>query len=116
MLLSDVPGSERVVPAKLFEYLASGSEVLTLAPPGEASDLATGVWPDSTFAPGDTERIANWLIARLYSPERHRISRKDDRIQPFSRRSQSAQLAAVLDRACGIVETVGPMNREVVPC
>lgn len=116
MLLSDVPGSERVVPAKLFEYLASGSEVLTLAPPGEASDLAACVWPDSTFQPGDTERIANWLIERLSSPERHRISRTDDRIQPFSRRSQSARLVAVLDRACGIPEEVGPANREALPC
>lgn len=116
MLLSDLPGSERVVPAKLFEYLASGSEVLTLAPRGEASDLAAGVWPESTFVPGETERIANWLIARLSSPERQRISRTDDRIQPFSRRSQSAQLADVLDRACGVPETIGLANREAVPC
>jgi hypothetical protein len=34
-LLSDVAGAERVVPAKLFEYMAAGRPIWAIAPRGE---------------------------------------------------------------------------------
>ena len=98
LLLSDVPGAERVVPAKLFEYLAIRKEMLTIAPHGETADLARRFFPDGHFVPNDTAGIAAWLTERLSGVERSSRERPARQaIDEFSRESQTARLAELLD-------------------
>ena len=98
LLLSDVPGAERVVPAKLFEYLAIRKEMLTIAPHGETADLARRFFPDGHFVPNDTAGIAAWLTERLSGVERTSRERPARQaIDEFSRESQTARLAELLD-------------------
>src|SRR5262249_54328273 len=69
VLLSDVKGAGRVVPAKLFECMASRRPVLAIVPPGECWDLL-GDYPAAyRREPGDVAGIADALADML---ERHR--------------------------------------------
>ncbi|HUQ68260.1 MAG TPA: glycosyltransferase [Planctomycetaceae bacterium] len=65
LLLSDVPGADRVVPAKLFEYLAARKDLLAIVPDGEAAGLVERFFPEGRFAPSDVAGIRGWLESRL---------------------------------------------------
>ena len=101
LLLSDVPGAERVVPAKLFEYLAIRKEMLTIAPHGETADIARRFFPQSHFVPGDVSGIAGWLEKRLSAVgHSHHERQPTQSIDEFSRESQTARLAELLNALC----------------
>ncbi len=68
VLLSDVPGAERVVPAKIFEYMATKQPVLAIAPRGEVWDLLKDYPAGHAFAPADTDGIAAHLARRIAGP------------------------------------------------
>lgn len=61
LLLSDLPGAGRVVPAKLFEYLATARPILAIAPRGETWDLLASRVGATCFLPSDTAGVAAWL-------------------------------------------------------
>lgn len=97
LLLSDVPGAERVVPAKLFEYLAVRKDLLAVLPLGEAADLIERCHPAGAIAPGDTAGLARWFTQRLThgagtGPD------DIDAIAEFSRERQTARLMDLLDQ------------------
>ena len=98
LLLSDVPGAERVVPAKLFEYLAIQKEMLTIAPHGETADIANRFFSKGHFVPSDASGISDWLENRLSVVGRSHDEQplKPD-IDEFSRESQTARLAELLN-------------------
>ncbi|WP_232069792.1 glycosyltransferase [Gemmata massiliana] len=97
LLLSELPGAGRVVPAKLFEYMATRRPILTVAPAGEARDLLRG-YPGGQFAPGDIEGIAAWLSGAIRD---HRASAFSSITEstgswdssPFTRANEAGQLA-----------------------
>jgi glycosyltransferase involved in cell wall biosynthesis len=100
LLLSDVPGAERVVPAKLFEYLAARKEILAIVPDGETARIVRRFCPESQFSPGETRAIADWIAARVEGGLPTVPSPTDDEsIRQFSRESQAQQLASLLNRA-----------------
>lgn len=99
LLLSSVEGAERVVPAKLFEYLAAGREILAITPEGEAADIVTRHFPRNHFVGSDIDGISSWLRNRIeglgespYPPVRNRD------ISMFSRKSQAGRLADYFDQ------------------
>jgi hypothetical protein len=99
LLLSAAPGAERVVPAKLFEYLATRKEMLAVLPWGEAADIVREVQPRNWFAPEDTAGIAAWLQQAV---ERHAAGRPAPTnlprdIRPYSRERQTDRLVNLLD-------------------
>ena len=95
LLLSDVPGAERVVPAKLFEYLATGKDMLAICPAGEAAEIAGRFVSDGPFLPAQVSSIAKWLQQRL---ERNPVvCDHQHACREFSRQSQTERLAKVLD-------------------
>lgn len=98
LLLSDVPGADRVVPAKLFEYLAARKPMLAVVPEGEAATIARRFHPESCFSPGDTEGLARWLMARLsdLAPAANDIHESE--IAEYSREQQTHRLVALLEQ------------------
>jgi glycosyltransferase involved in cell wall biosynthesis len=94
------PGSESVLPGKIYEYLASGKPILGLVPPGVSADLireaGAGVVIDPQDVPGIAAQIFNlyerWKKGALNVKSDPRV------VERFSRRSLTGQLAEVLDR------------------
>lgn len=98
LLLSDVPGAERVVPAKLFEYLAVRKDILTIAPAGETSEIVQRFFPEGQFAPGQVHGIAEWLQRRLANPDTSvHLSVDEVALSEFSRQQQARTLAELLN-------------------
>jgi glycosyltransferase involved in cell wall biosynthesis len=98
LLLSDLAGAERVVPAKLFEYMATGRQILTIAPVGEVHRLLDG-YPGGRFEPRDIDGIVTWLTVAVRQHESSvspQASNWD--MTPFTRSDQSRQLADFLNR------------------
>ena len=103
LLLSDVPGAERVAPAKLFEYLAVRRPILAVMPDGETAGLVREVYRDGWRSPTDLAGITEWLTRRLSTPESEAESQEtaDEGVDRFERRHLSGQLAALLDQVTG---------------
>jgi glycosyltransferase involved in cell wall biosynthesis len=97
LLLSDLPNLERVVPAKIFEYMAANRPILAVAPRGEAWDLL-GDYPKShLFVPNEINGISRFL--------EQKIKQLDHIEQPptpwdssrYHRKYQAKQLSDILD-------------------
>jgi glycosyltransferase involved in cell wall biosynthesis len=88
------PLSLGVIPAKVFEYLASGLPILYLGNPADDAARLLADQPGCHVAePGDVVAILAALRTGLESPLEHRDT------EQFSRRSRTRQLAEVLDAA-----------------
>jgi glycosyltransferase involved in cell wall biosynthesis len=83
------------VPAKLFEYLATGLPILYVGDPaGDAWALLSGQPGCYVVEPADVEGITSALQAGLTGPRTH-----GREVSHLSRRAAAATLAAILDKA-----------------
>ena len=102
LLLSDLPGAERVVPAKTFEYMAVGHPILAILPRGETWDLLDGYPQAGRFHPEQVVEIKNWLMGAL---QKQHNAKQDvvtaEYVKRFSRYNQAGEFAAVLNRCEG---------------
>jgi glycosyltransferase involved in cell wall biosynthesis len=96
VLLSDVPGAERVMPAKVFEYLAARRPILAVAPRGEVWQLLEGVSHARCVAPGDISGLVSFLDTAAQEDSQ---AREDPVADPaaHSRIARARQLASLLD-------------------
>lgn len=101
LLLSGVPGAERVAPAKLFEYLALRKPILAITPEGETSAIVRRFFPHNQFEPTNETGIANWLSERLAEfpgTGRDELEQGEPAdLTEFTRVFQAGQLAEVLN-------------------
>lgn len=101
LLLSDVPGAERVVSAKMFEYFATGRPILAITPRGETSEIVSRFDGYQHFVPSDVTGIAKWLAeqAREFQPGTLRQAFDVPAgIDSFSRENLTGELANLLDQ------------------
>jgi glycosyltransferase involved in cell wall biosynthesis len=113
LFLSDLPGAGRVVPAKLFEYMATGRPILAIAPPGETREILGG-YSGGQFSPGDAAGIAKWLTTAVRTGSAApdgTASRAD--VAAFTRQNQARQLAGFLEDVLQARESsrISPRNR-----
>jgi hypothetical protein len=98
VLLADLPGAERVMPAKTFEYVAARRTILAIAPPGELAELLRDYPGARLFGPEDVEGVAHCLAEEIKC---HRQGRDVDttRWDParYDRRLQAGELAQFLN-------------------
>ncbi len=103
LLLSDLPEAGRVVPAKMFEYLAVRRPIFAIVPPGEVSALLHNCPFAFVHSPSDVTGLAQRLGDEI---ERHRLGVSlptglwDS--SPFERRRQTEQLAELLERVSAV--------------
>lgn len=99
LLLSDLPGAGRVVPAKLFEYMAAERPILAIAPRGETWSLLDGYPMVGRFLPSDVDGIAAWLEAavryQLAGNQPEPLGEWD--ASAYTRENEARQLAEFLD-------------------
>lgn len=99
LLLANQRGAERVVPAKLFEYMALGKPILAICPEGETDELLAKHGYPHRFAPNQTDQIANWILARIPAgiTESEPTTLLDRSvIETFSRKNLTHQLSDLL--------------------
>lgn len=100
LLLSAVPGAERVAPAKLFEYLALRKPILSITPRGETAEIVRRYFPRNQFEPENVSGIADWLCDQLaVYPPLEQVDGESERadLTEFTRCHQAGQLARVLN-------------------
>lgn len=117
LLLSDVPGAERVVPGKMFEYLAAGRPILAVMPTGDSSRIVQRFYPDNHYAPRDVAGIAEWLEKALREFKEGRSlpePLKADEIRQYSRVAQTARLAELLNTVTSSNKVTSSNNTRIL--
>jgi glycosyltransferase involved in cell wall biosynthesis len=98
-LQSDLPGAERVIASKLFEYLGAARPILAITGEGDHCDVARSLSSATVCSPHDIEGIAEALAGRL---EAHRCGVTVESVpldcSQYHRRQLTAELADLLDR------------------
>lgn len=104
-VLDDVPGAERIFPAKIFELMVLGRPVLTLAPEGALATLVREHAVGDVLPPRNEAQIARYLADRIDEfsrggPEAVRHPKPRD-IERYSRHALAGQFVDVFERAAG---------------
>lgn len=98
LVLSDLPGAEKIITAKVFEYMATGKHIFAILPEGETKKILVNHYDNVTFAnPDDVEDIKNKLSSVLNSFETIK-GKKGKNVSQYSRRCLTGQLAEVFNR------------------
>lgn len=117
LLLSDLAEAGRVVPAKMFEYLAVRRPIFAIVPPGEASSLLQDCPFAFVHSPSDVEGLARRLGDEI---ERRRLGVSLPTgswdASAFERSRQAEQLAELLNHvsAVGQPSQADPSGANVV--
>ncbi|HKY11769.1 MAG TPA: glycosyltransferase, partial [Gaiellaceae bacterium] len=100
-LLDDVPGVERIYPAKIFELMALGRPCLTLSPEGALTHLVRAHQLGPVIAPRDEVAIAAALAAALrrFRAGTWSIDAQATGIERYHRRALAGEFAAVFRAA-----------------
>jgi hypothetical protein len=102
LLLADAPEAARVVPAKLFEYMAARRPVLSIAPPGETQELLSGHPAARCCHPGDVDEIVDALRDMIAEHKRgDSVAWGAWDPSRFSRAHLTGELAALLRSVTG---------------
>jgi glycosyltransferase involved in cell wall biosynthesis len=111
-LLDDLPGAERVYPAKVFELMRLGRPLLTLAPPSSAlARLVMRHALGTAIHPRDEQAIASeleWRIAEFQQGhDRLDAWRKATGIERYDRRALAGEFAEILREAASTARRRG---------
>lgn len=105
-LLDDVPGVERIYPAKIFELMYLSQPVLALTPEGALSRLVMAHGLGVVVAPRNVERIAEQLSCWLVDFRKGTVPRRHGHdpasIGKYHRRVLAGEFAAVMRRAASL--------------
>jgi glycosyltransferase involved in cell wall biosynthesis len=99
--INRVMGSAGIVTGKIYEYLASGRPILALGEPhGEADGLLSESGAGSLFAYEDVAGLTSAIEHhyRAWEDGESTSGVSNDRLKAYSRKSQAASLAELLDR------------------
>ena len=99
--LTDVPSATRVIPAKMFEYMASRKRVLGVMPQGDAWELLVEYPGSVLHVPGDVFGIRDSLLTELdYFREFGSQEFDYVNLRRFSRQALTGELAEILNSLC----------------
>ncbi len=101
LFLDDVPGNERIYPAKTFELMYLGRPVLTMAPEGALKDIVERHRLGPVLRPRDAAGIAARLegMLRAWRAGRHSVRNDAVDIGRYHRRALAGEFAEVFRAA-----------------
>jgi glycosyltransferase involved in cell wall biosynthesis len=93
------PGSDEIVPGKVFEYIGAQRPIIALAPEGAIAELMRETRSGSVAANQDIPSIQAAFIECYENYLYHRQNSEQDReaVKRYDRREVTRQLAALLD-------------------
>lgn len=98
LTLTPQKGAERIIPAKTFEYMATGRHILAIIPEGETARILTNNYPNaSVISPNDMDKITCQL-ERIIRQEINLSSEISSSIEKFSRKYLTNQLATLFSK------------------
>ena len=100
LVVDDVPGSEHIVPGKVFEYLGARRPVLAVGPEGDVAELVRSVGAGRVLARNDVEGIGTAILElyREWEAAGSTAYRGDPEMtERQSRRERARDLAGVLN-------------------
>ncbi|MCM0083374.1 hypothetical protein L4X63_17455 [Geomonas sp. Red32] len=101
LTLSNLPGAEKIITGKAFEYMAAGRHILAIVPPGETAELLRGNYRNLTLIEsGRSEEVLQALRDLTESAGKLREAEPED-VSRFTRRNLTAELAKVFDEVAG---------------
>jgi len=100
-LLDDVPGVDRIYPAKIFELMNLGRPCLTLSPRGALADLVDRHRLGVVLPPRDEEAIAAFLERELraFKAGSRPVVARGVELERYDRRVQAREFAGVFREA-----------------
>jgi len=98
LTLSDLPGAEKIIHGKAFEYMASGRHIFALIPDGEVKILIAEHYGNASIvSPGDADEVYANFEYLLNNIEGIRKRESKD-VSGFLRENLTAKLASVFDK------------------
>lgn len=90
-----------IIPAKLFEYVATGLPILAFLPPGEAQQIIIKYQRGIALTCPDIERTCNFLDTQYHKWQASGPNRQPEFFLPpeFDRRKHAEKLAEILNKA-----------------
>jgi glycosyltransferase involved in cell wall biosynthesis len=98
LLVLAPPNHRLLLPAKLFDYVGSGTQVLAIADPGATTDFVRETGCGSCFAQGDIQGLKDYLHDLLMSGRYRDLRNDPDAFARYDARRLSGQLASMLSR------------------
>lgn len=102
LLLNDLPGAERILTGKLFEYLACKKRILAVVPDGEVSNLLRSLNVGDIVHPNDIKGIKELIESYVKSWLSGSVpyeNLNEDKFERFSRKELTKVLANSLNSA-----------------
>ncbi len=105
LTLSDMPHARRVIPAKMFEYMATKKRIVGIMPQGDAWELLADYPGSALKVPGDVFGIRDTLLTEIdYFQEFGRQEFDYVGLDRYSRRALTGELASVLNEVVGVAD------------
>ena len=98
LTLSDLPGAEKIIHGKAFEYMASGKHIFALIPDGEVRKLISNNYGNATIvSPGDTNKVLSSLDLLVKNIDEIIVRNSKD-VSGFLRENLTAKLSSIFER------------------
>ncbi len=97
LLIPSLKGNEGIIPAKIFEYIGAGKQILGVGPiPSDAADVVDNNDFGKFFLPEQTTELSQWIKERFQNIH-HLLEVKDwDKRAAYSRKNLSKTMAEVI--------------------
>ena len=93
--LSDIEGADQIIPAKTFEYMATGKKILAIVPEGETSRLLAAEYANAAiFHPNEIDLIAIYIL-KLFANRSSVFEQKKIDIAKYERKFLAGKLAEI---------------------
>jgi glycosyltransferase involved in cell wall biosynthesis len=93
LLLLATPLQHINIPAKIYDYFASGTNILAITEPGATSALIKNTNSGISFSPTDVDGIANYVFMQMRNENRNRVRNIPMDYSLFDAKRLSGQLA-----------------------
>lgn len=99
LLITNFPNesSKGIIPGKIFEYLASGKQIISFGPEdADVSRILNETGAGKHFSYHDSERVKNFILEKFELWKQGNLSDNTRNIEQFSRRNLTGKLTEIL--------------------